>query len=214
MSVLKGEGTMSILYGSTRLPLGRNLPAYLSRPDASGGHPTVIVAHGASGVGSHAKGVCRRLARHGFAVICPEIAPERLRADVFDAYETAALEGTEWSDETRVVLFALNEGAAAAIAVAPDIPGLAGLVAVGRSARSLAEGDHHIPADALVIVGGADTPGDVVAAGRRRLPRSEWVVYRERGSDFFDDAAADFDQETTKDAWRRVLGFLERVTAG
>ena len=68
MTAIKGEGKYAMLYGSYRLPVGRDLHAYIARPDLSGSFPTIIVAHGAWGLTSHVKAVCRRLARYGFAL--------------------------------------------------------------------------------------------------------------------------------------------------
>ncbi len=226
MSVLKGEGKFSILYGSRRLPIGRNLPVYLSRPDAAGEHPTVLLAHGAAGINPHSKAVCRRLARYGFAVMCPDLyrgeepgadlnfSSTRLRADLFDAYETAEMKGTEWADVRRIAVLGIDEGARPAVAAAPEIPELGGLAVVGRSAEALAEAGGPVAVQALVLVGGEDTPDDAVVAGRNRLPGSEWVLYRGRTSDFLDDGAAGYDLETADDAWQRLIAFLERATAG
>lgn len=70
MSVLKGEGTHPILFGSTSIVSGPvTHRGYLARPDLAGEWPTVIVVPSAWGVTSATKDVCRRLARLGLAVV-------------------------------------------------------------------------------------------------------------------------------------------------
>lgn len=70
MSVLKGEGRVPILFGSTSIPLGTVTHlGYLARPDLTGEWPTIVVVSGEWGITSSVKDVCRRLARQGFAVV-------------------------------------------------------------------------------------------------------------------------------------------------
>ncbi len=234
MTVLKGEGTYSILYGSTRLPLGRNLAAYVSRPDATGAHPTVILAHSEAGITAHLKWVCRRFARHGFAVICPDLyrgdspldtpgrlasfSDRRLKGDLDDAHETAAAGGTEWADTGRLVLLGCGEGGRAALLSAPVLAGVAAVVLAsptltisdaeeGRTGVLDALGSVRVPI--LAVTGDADpsAPADLIEQARRRAPRSEWVRYRGAGAGFLDESAPGYQVEAAEDAWRRILGF-------
>ena len=74
MSVLKGEGKVPILFGSSSIAAGSVIHrGYLARPDLTGEWPTIIVLAGAWGVTSSIKDICRRLARHGFAVVAPDL---------------------------------------------------------------------------------------------------------------------------------------------
>lgn len=74
MSVLKGEGRFPILFGTTSIS-GRTRvhSGYLARPDLSGEWPTVVLVPGRRGVSSSVKDLARRLARHGLAVIAPDL---------------------------------------------------------------------------------------------------------------------------------------------
>jgi carboxymethylenebutenolidase len=82
VSVLKGEGKVPILFGSASISV-RSLThtAYLARPDLAGEWPTIIVIPSAWGVTGTMKDMTRRLARWGFAAICPDLyagnAPSR-----------------------------------------------------------------------------------------------------------------------------------------
>ena len=90
MSVLKGEGKYPILFGSTSIAAGTmTSTGYLARPDLTGEWPTIVVAASEWGVTSAIKDLCRRLARHGFAVIAPDLARGRAPRRDVDA-ETAA----------------------------------------------------------------------------------------------------------------------------
>ncbi len=74
MSVLKGEGKFPILFGSTSIAVGTlTLGGYLARPGLTGEWPTIIVVPSEWGVTSAMKDVCRRLARHGFAAVAPDL---------------------------------------------------------------------------------------------------------------------------------------------
>ena len=74
MSVLKGEGIVPILFGSTSISVGSlTHTGYLARPDLAGEWPTVVVIPSAWGVTGAMKDVTRRLARQGFAAICPDL---------------------------------------------------------------------------------------------------------------------------------------------
>jgi carboxymethylenebutenolidase len=234
MTVLKGEGTHSILYGSTRLPLGRNLDAYISRPDAAGSHPTLILAHGAAGITSHLKGVCRRFSRHGFAVICPDLyrgdlpvrepgelaafPDRRLRVDLDDAFETVAAEGTEWADHRRLVVIGCGEGARAAALTAPTLPrvravAFASPVLVDERAcddhTTFVDALEAVRAPILAVTGAEDelAPADLIAAARAKAPHSEWVRYRDAGTGFLDESAPGYEVEAAADALGRMIGF-------
>ena len=69
MSVLKGEGKVPILFGSTSIAVGTlTHRGYLARPGLAGEWPTIIVVPSEWGVTSAMKDVCRRLARHETAL--------------------------------------------------------------------------------------------------------------------------------------------------
>jgi carboxymethylenebutenolidase len=91
VSVLKGEGKVPILFGSSSIAAGSVIHrGYLARPDLAGEWPTIIVLAGAWGVTSSAKDICRRLARHGFAAVAPDLYVGAAPARTTDA-DAAAL---------------------------------------------------------------------------------------------------------------------------
>lgn len=74
MTVLKGEGKVPILFGSLSISAGTLIHSgYLARPDLTGAWPTILLAPSAWGVTSAIKDICRRLARHGFVVVAPDL---------------------------------------------------------------------------------------------------------------------------------------------
>ena len=74
MSVLKGEGTHPILFGTVSVPVRtRTHTAYSARPDLRGSWPTVMVVGGATGLTPPVRDICRRLARHGLAAVAPDL---------------------------------------------------------------------------------------------------------------------------------------------
>jgi len=107
VSVLPGEGETVILYGTIDVPVGaRSLAAYLARPDLTGEWPTVVLVASAWGVTSSVKALCRAMARHGLAVVAPDLyrgegpareAPLAVAVKAFDALDAdrwqADLEG-------------------------------------------------------------------------------------------------------------------------
>lgn len=102
MSVLKGEGKHPILFGSTSIPAGTRIHrGYLARPDLAGEWPTLVLVADAYGVTSSVKDLCRRLARHGYAALAPDLyrgaAPSRSEG------ERAALEAALAIPEGRAL---------------------------------------------------------------------------------------------------------------
>jgi dienelactone hydrolase len=74
VSVLNGEGKVPILFSSTSISVGAlTHTAYLARPDLTGEWPTIVLVPSAWGVTGAMKYLVRRLAREGFAVICPDL---------------------------------------------------------------------------------------------------------------------------------------------
>lgn len=74
MSVLKGEGTHPILFETSSVPVrALTHTAYRAFPDLAGEWPTIMVVGGAKGLSSPVRDLCRRLARHGFAAIAPDL---------------------------------------------------------------------------------------------------------------------------------------------
>lgn len=68
------EGTFPILYRDHGLPAGAGMATgYLARPDTKGTYPLVVVLGGLDGITSAVRDLCRRLARHGYTVVAPDV---------------------------------------------------------------------------------------------------------------------------------------------
>lgn len=137
MSVLPGEGTHVILYGSTRIAARTQIHnGYLARPDLVGAYPTIVVVPDAAGVTSGVKDLARRLARHGLAVLALDLyrgdgpargdaaaamaaydsLPDgRAISDLGDIYRNLAAPGTEWADASALGLLGIGVGGRLAI---------------------------------------------------------------------------------------------------
>ncbi len=63
-----------LLAGETKIPVaGGELPAYRALPAAGGPFPIVLVVQEIFGVHEHIRDVCRRLAKHGYLALAPEL---------------------------------------------------------------------------------------------------------------------------------------------
>jgi dienelactone hydrolase len=205
MTALKGEGRLSILYASTRLPIGGERSAYIARPDSGGAHPVIVVS--APVITAHVKAVCRRLARYGFSVICPDPGEGSGWAGIRDAVATAAAPRAAWADGGRIGLLGIGGGARAAAAAAPSIGRLRGIVLVAPPLEEhVLAGLGEPRASALVI---AAAGGEPVDGARAAAPGAAWVVYRDATMGFADETAPEYDAAAAEDCWRRVTGFFE-----
>jgi carboxymethylenebutenolidase len=231
MTAIKGEGKYAMLYGSYRLPVGRDLHAYIARPDLSGSFPTIVVAHGAWGLTSHVKAVCRRLARYGFVAICPDLYRRGLAArlddrdeaverwsgipdgraarDLVEAFDNAAAPGTEWADGSRVGVLAFGAGGAPALAAAPLIDALGAMTLVYAPVTAGGLAAAGVPV--LGIYGADDetVAADEVRAARDAAGRGEFAFYGGVGHDFLDEMRDGYDHASAEDAYARIIGFFE-----
>lgn len=226
VTVLKGEGTHNILYGSTTINMGtRSAPGYLARPDEGGQFPTVIIAHDHLGLRSYLKDLGRKFARHGISVIIPDLfrgAPlpgwrndkplpewptvERSMRSLEDAYHFAVSDDTPWASGDPVIVLGIGEGAEPAVAFAMEVPDVAGLILVGGS---LEESDAQLPFPILGLYGGQDPALEVT----HRVPHMELVTYRGVPKRFLDDDSDDFDGPAAADALDRLVTFIREVGA-
>jgi len=153
MSVLPGEGTHPILYGSTRLSARSQIHSgYLARPDLAGSYPTLVIVPGTAGITSGLKDVCRRIARRGMAVVAydvyrgkgplrgaseddvaaayAELSDAQVLADLGDVYRFLRGPGTEWADPDHLGLVGLGSGGRLAVLSAVQHPYLGAVAAV------------------------------------------------------------------------------------
>jgi len=230
MSVIEGEGTHPILYGTYTLPNGSSIVAHIARPDLGGTYPTVIVAHTARGLTSAVKALCRHLARHGFAVMAPDLyRGQGRRFDDLDAaaaafadqgrgpvraleaaLDSARMPGTAWASGAQIGVLALGHGGIPAAAISATDEEIDALVLA------------YVPTDGLdVTLAGTSVPllglyaGDdevAPAAGARSLRsslgRGEFRIYAGVGHEFMDDASETYDRGAADDALDRVRGFF------
>jgi len=137
MSILPGEGTHVILYGSTRIAARTQIHSgYLARPDVVGAFPTIVVVPDKAGVTSGIKDLARRLARYGLAVLALDLyrgdgpargdaeaaaasyevlSDARALADLGDIYRNLRAPGTEWADSAAIGLLGVGVGGRLAI---------------------------------------------------------------------------------------------------
>jgi len=142
MSVLPGEGTHVILYGSLRIAARTQIHnGYLARPDLVGAYPTIVVVPDTAGVTSGIKDLARRLARHGLAVLALDLyrgdgpgrgdaeaaaaayenlTDARALSDLGDIYRNLSAPGTDWADSSAIGLLGVGVGGRLAILSAAD----------------------------------------------------------------------------------------------
>jgi dienelactone hydrolase len=217
MSVLKGEGRNVILYGSTAVPTVRPLPVYLARPDVGGRHRVVVVAHDA--ITPSIKAMCRRLARHGLGVVCPDLfrsrgpdgpEPARVASDLDEAFGFAV--GSGWGAPAGAAV--LGIGSAGALALR-GVPSFATRVVVMGAPVGSAE-DPEAPARSLIglarpllgLYGAEDDQASVDEVRALGSETGEWIIYPGAGRGFFDEGSDSYLPEVAEDAFARVLRFL------
>jgi carboxymethylenebutenolidase len=67
-------GSEGLLAGMVEVPAeGGPMPAYRARPEGEGARPVVLVVHEIFGVHEYVRDVCRRLARHGYLALAPDL---------------------------------------------------------------------------------------------------------------------------------------------
>ena len=239
MSVLKGEGRVVILYGTASIPLGpRTYSGYLARPDLTGEWPTILLVPSAWGITSSVKDVCRRLARHGFAVLAPDLyrgaAPAR-SADAEAAAEAmeAVTDERAWGDLESFIEFLANPaGFWSSAEHGFGLLGMGGggrwaMIAADRSPLPVALGlvgpvinDGASPVSiGIPVLGmsGRDDAGaspSAVAALREANPQTEWIIYESVSADYWDDYLAAYDGEVAADTLERLTVFFERHLPG
>lgn len=216
MSVLAGEGRVPILFGSWVLPLPPNRPAYLARPDVAGEHPTLVIAHGEEGLTSGTKALARRVARHGYAVIVPDLTRGGVESgdsfewsvsDLADGVESARMPGTAWASGARVAVLGIGAGGVAASIVAIDDHTLAlVLLDAGLDAALLSPFEGAL----LVLHGTEAMPVDELRHMQADVGHGEWILYHGAGSRFAFDDAPGFDQAAAADADSRIIELLDR----
>lgn len=228
MSVLKGEGTHTILYGPVDIYTGlHHTRGYLARPDEGGSHGTVLMLHGEGGISSAMKDLARRLARHGLAVVAPDLylgekprlagrqgrkevqsnwpAADRRMTVVRDTYQFIASDDTPWVRAGALAVVAFGRAADVAVRFAAKEEIVSGLVLVSPVATG---GYPTLRTPVLGLLGKDDPDAETQRGLREALDHGEWVQYGGVGSGILDDSAADYQWRVAEDAFERVHAFL------
>lgn len=219
MALLKGEGTHQILYGSADIFSGlRHNRGYVARPDHAGSYPAVILLHGADGITSSVKAFARRLARHGLAVVGPDLfrgashraAPpwpeaSRIAVDLSGTLQWTASPDTPWVRPGPIGVVALDRAAGAAVELAAthDVAGLALVSPVLEVATS---------AD-VALLGFYGKEDDLVGTDQRAavqgaFNQGEWVLYGGAGHGLVDESSTDYRWDVAEDVVERIVDFF------
>ncbi|NNC91725.1 MAG: hypothetical protein HKN80_04475 [Acidimicrobiia bacterium] len=225
MALLKGEGTHQVLYGSADIFSGlRHNLGYLARPDHAGSFPTVILLHGSGGITSSVKSFARRLARHGLAVVGPDLlrgvsrrlsppypATARIVADAANTLQWTASPDTPWVRPGPIGVVALDRAASAALEFVStdDVAGLALVSPVLERA----------PATDVAVIGFYGKDDELVgpedrAAALEALGHGEWVLYGGAGHGLVDESADDYRWDVAEDVADRIVAFFDVILAG
>lgn len=173
MSILPGEGTHLILYGSISIAARSQIHSgYLARPDLAGSHPTIVLVPDAEGITSGIKDLSRRIARYGLAVLAVDpyrgrgpnaaanaaevaevysaLSDSRVLADLDDVDRYLRGMGTDWADGESLGLFGLGVGGR--LAVVSAVRSSARAIAVAYAPLIVEEGRSHQAAEVLATL--------------------------------------------------------------
>ena len=230
VSVLKGEGTVPILFGTTNISLGaKSHIGYLARPDLAGEWPTVVMVPGGRGATSAMRDVARRLARHGVAVVVPDVyrgdtAPPDISNDDANRAldQVPLLRGTR--DVNHVASFVANRASVwssagdgfgvivhgAGSRFGGPLASSEGVAAIALVGAFLVDEYAAAQVPLLALYGKDDefvSPEDIKQF-RANAPQTEVVLYGDVGSEFLDDDLDGHDYLTAKDAIERMAEFF------
>ena len=220
MSIIKGEGTHTILYGTAAIHNGlRSHQGYLARPDHSGSFPTLLISHDWAGITSSLKALARGLARHGYAVVVPDFyrgqgnaAPwpaDRLAADLEGANRFLSSPDTPWVEAVAVLGF--GSGAQAATDFVLRHTNIRALVLVSPL-TTFGLGEVAVPT--MGIYGKDDELAGDWEQAQDLARQVEWVLYGNAGHDLLDEGSDSYDGAIAEDALRRIRKFLDGHLGG
>ncbi|HEX9856652.1 MAG TPA: dienelactone hydrolase family protein [Acidimicrobiia bacterium] len=210
MSVLKGEGKVVILFGTSSIAARTKIHrGYIARPDLGREWPTVLLIPDGLLVTSSVRDISRRLARQGLAVVAPELG-ERSAADLDDIVEFVSNPAGSWSSAGRGYgLLALGSGAELAVAAAAKRGVLA--LALAYPAEDGLTGISAVTAPVLGLLPRGEEGS--IGSVRSAAPHAELVVYDGVSRGFLDDSGDAFDQPAFSDALERISVFFEKHLA-
>jgi dienelactone hydrolase len=215
VTVLRGEGTTEIIYGSASIPAGpETLGGYIARPDREGDWPTVLVFGPEPTPTSAVKAMCWRMARHGIAAVVPDVTPDhgtnRRIALQVAAFVTS--ENSGWSNaRLGYGVIALGTGIYDAAALAADDGRAAALATVGSTLDDAVTDDLSTAGVPVLYVGsrGDDTVDiDMSIEAQDEIPRTGYAIYADMKSHWWDIEAEDYEEDMAFDTFDRFVGFF------
>lgn len=213
--------------------------AYRARPRGRGPFPSLLLLPDGRGLGPNAKEMARRLAKGGYLALALDflsrsggtdnagdltsittllnrLSPERAAGDV--AAAVRYLEGLDFVDKGALGLFGLDYGATVAWVAAAEQPQVRSVVVVGGdppSAVRLA----RIKAPVLGLYAEYDrrqvaSVPQIEEAARRAGVSFTAVIINgvERG--FLNEANVEYNEAKAREAWERIVAFVERTLRG
>ncbi len=215
MAVQTGEGLIEIIYGSTSIPAGASSSGgYLSRPDAQGEWPTVLLFGPEPLPSSSVKNLCRVLARYGIAALAPEVT-ERHEENTRIASKVAAFitnPAGSWSNaHLGFGVLSFGGGINDASSLASSDGRVTAIASVaGTFSKAVVEDLAHAGIAGLWIGSRGDASTDVEAsiAAKDALPRTTFVIHPDGAEGFWDDGAGGFNESIATDTVSRVIKFF------
>lgn len=236
VAVLPHEGTYSVMYGSLSVSVGAGYRrGYLARPDQAGSFPTVILTPDLDGLGPHEKGLARRLARRGLAVLAvdlyPSVPADRTAAltayhaltdhdamrTIDEAYDYLRSDDITWAETDRIGLLGLDVGGRFSLIDAAHRSWVAATAVVstplaGDEDRAFPVGDilSHLATPVLGLYGADDELIDreSVDEAQSRNVTGQWLLYEGAGHGFLDESGDEFDEASAEDAAARLTSFF------
>ena len=215
---------------------GRDLKAYLARPEGEGPFPGVVVIHEIFGLNDNIREVAGRFARAGYVAMAVDLFAGQNRAvcmarllagtllhplenggvrDLSAALDRLMVQGDVDPSRLGAIGFCLGGGLALALACT-DGRLKATAPYYGTNPRPLAAVRRSCP------VVGSYPQRDFTAAGGQKLDAAldeygvphDIKVYQGTGHSFFNDHGPSFDRAASEDSWRRVMAFFKEYVAG
>ena len=240
MAVLPHEGTYSVLYRSLPVPVGSGYRSgYLARPDKAGTFPVVILVPDYDGLTAHEKGLARRLARRGLAVVAVDLYAIDRSGDPLEDYQSLddaeavrvldetqewlASDDIDWAHHDRIGVLGLEVGGRLAIIQAAHRPWVASAAVVyapltGDEARryQIADMLDHIGRPLLGLYAADDEliAAESVDEAQSRNASGNWLLYEGVGHGFLNESDDNYDQASAEDAIVRLVDFFKATLPG
>jgi carboxymethylenebutenolidase len=212
------------------------LDCYVARPSDSKAAPGILVIHENRGLTEHIRDVARRIAKHGYVALAPDLLSPKGGADCFSdpAEQIAAIGSLQPEDMIADLLAAVNQ-----LATSPGVEsenlGVLGFCFGGGMAWRVAALDPRIhaavpfygpnpPIEAVPAINGpvlgiygalderinAGIP-DIEAAMATNKKIFEKEIYEGAGHAFHNDTNADrYNDEAAHRAWARAIEWFDR----